>query len=122
MAEAVGAPFAVVPRRWLSGPARRRRSPTARSGGDHPVTHSRAGHRRGRCSSSADGAHSRLRAALFPGHPGLRGSGEIAARAISPRPAMPLACGELLDHRTGARFGCMPMSADAVYWYATWRV
>ncbi len=34
---------------------------------------------------------------------------------------MPLACGELLDHRTGARFGCMPMSADAVYWYATWR-
>jgi 2-polyprenyl-6-methoxyphenol hydroxylase-like FAD-dependent oxidoreductase len=32
-----------------------------------------------------------------------------------------LACGELLDHRTGTRFGCMPMSDDAVYWYATWR-
>ena len=86
-----------------------------------PPRHDARRARRGRCSSSADGAHSRLRAALFPGHPGLRGSGEIAARAIAPRPAMPLACGELLDHRTGARFGCMPMSADAVYWYATWR-
>jgi len=32
----------------------------------------------------ADGAGSRLRAALFPGHPGLEGSGECAARAIAP--------------------------------------
>jgi 2-polyprenyl-6-methoxyphenol hydroxylase-like FAD-dependent oxidoreductase len=74
----------------------------------------------------ADGAHSRLRAALFPGHPGLRGSGEYAARAIAPTPDMPLVRGELLDHRTGERFGCLPMAAGpttdgAVYWYATWR-
>jgi 2-polyprenyl-6-methoxyphenol hydroxylase-like FAD-dependent oxidoreductase len=117
VAEAVGAPFAVVPRRWLNRllvdalP-----EGTIRWG--HPVT-TVAGHDAD-VLVVADGAHSRLRTALFPGHPGLRGSGEIAARAIVPRPAVPLACGELLDHRTGARFGCMPMSDDAVYWYATW--
>ena len=117
VAEAVGAPFAVVPRRWLAGLlADALPEGTIRWG--HPVT-TPAGHGAD-LLVAADGAHSTLRAALFPGHPGLRGSGEIAARAISPRPATPLACGELLDHRTGARFGCMPMSADAVYWYATW--
>jgi 2-polyprenyl-6-methoxyphenol hydroxylase-like FAD-dependent oxidoreductase len=118
VAEAVGAPFAVVPRRWLN-----RLLVDALPEGTiewgHPVT-TVAGHHAD-LLVVADGAHSRLRAALFPGHPGLRGSGEIAARAIVPRPAMPLACGELLDHRTGSRFGCMPMSDDAVYWYATWR-
>jgi 2-polyprenyl-6-methoxyphenol hydroxylase-like FAD-dependent oxidoreductase len=118
VAEAVGAPFAVVPRRWLN-----RLLVDALPEGTiewgHPVA-TVAGHHAD-LLVVADGAHSRLRAALFPGHPGLRGSGEIAARAIVPRPAMPLACGELLDHRTGSRFGCMPMSDDAVYWYATWR-
>ena len=69
----------------------------------------------------ADGAHSRLRAALFPDHPGLRGSGEHAARAIAPPTDVPLARGELLDHRTGERFGCMPMADGSVYWYTTWR-
>ena len=118
VAEEVGAPFAVVPRRWLAGLlADALPDGTIRWG--HPVT-TPAGHDAD-LIVGADGARSRLRAALFPGHPGLRGSGEIAARAISPRPATPLACGELLDHRTGARFGCMPMSAGAVYWYATWR-
>jgi 2-polyprenyl-6-methoxyphenol hydroxylase-like FAD-dependent oxidoreductase len=118
VAEAVGAPFAVVPRRWLAGLlADTLPEGTIRWG--HPVT-TPAGHGAD-LLVAADGAHSKLRAALFPGHPGLRGSGEIAARAISPRPATPLACGELLDHRTGARFGCMPMAADAVYWYATWQ-
>ena len=118
VAEAVGAPFAVVPRRWLSRllvdalP-----EGTIRWG--HPVT-TVAGHHAD-LLVAADGAHSKLREAVFPGHPGLRGSGEIAARAIAPWPAMPLACGELLDHRTGARFGCIPMSDDTVYWYATWR-
>jgi len=119
VAEEVGAPFAVVPRRWLAGLlADALPDGTIRWG--HPVT-TPTGHGAD-LLVAADGAHSKLRAALFPDHPGLRGSGEIAARAISPRPAMPLACGELLDHRTGARFGCMPMSADAVYWYATWPV
>jgi 2-polyprenyl-6-methoxyphenol hydroxylase-like FAD-dependent oxidoreductase len=69
----------------------------------------------------ADGARSGLRAALFPGHPGIEGSGEFAARAIAPPTDVPLAPGELLDHRTGDRFGCMPMADGRVYWYATWR-
>ncbi len=114
----VGAPFVVVPRRWLSGLlADALPAGTIRWG--QTVT-GLEGHRAD-AIVVADGAHSRLRAALLPGHPGLRGSGEIAARAIAPRPAGPLASGELLDHRTGTRFGCMPMSDDAVYWYATWR-
>jgi len=71
----------------------------------------------------ADGAGSRLRATLFPDHPGLAGSGEHAARAIAPTapPDVPVAAGEILDHRTGDRFGCLPMADGGVYWYATWR-
>jgi 2-polyprenyl-6-methoxyphenol hydroxylase-like FAD-dependent oxidoreductase len=118
VAEQVGAPFVVVPRRLLSGLlAAALPDGTIRWG--HPV--SDPDELGADAVVIADGAHSRLRSALFPDHPGLRGSGEIAARAIAPRPAMPLACGELLDHRTGRRFGCMPMTDDAVYWYATWR-
>jgi 2-polyprenyl-6-methoxyphenol hydroxylase-like FAD-dependent oxidoreductase len=118
VAESVGAPFAVVPRRWLNR-LLADALPEGTIQWGQPVT-TVAGHHAD-LLVVADGAHSRLRAALFPGHPGLRGSGEIAARAIVPRPAVSLACGELLDHRTGSRFGCMPMSDDAVYWYATWR-
>lgn len=71
----------------------------------------------------ADGAGSALRADLFPGHPGLVGSGEHAARGVAPvgSPGVVLAPGEMLDHRTGDRFGCMPMADGAVYWYSTWR-
>ncbi len=71
---------------------------------------------------AADGARSRLRAQLFPDHPGLAGSGESAARALAPRApdGIPLAPGELLDHRTGDRFGCLPLSDGRIYWYATW--
>ncbi len=116
-----GAPVAVVPRRWLHAlladalpaGAMRTGSPVGslaevRAGADVVVV--------------ADGAGSRLRAELFPDHPGPAGSGETAARAIAP--AVPdgveLAPGELLDHRTGERFGCMPMADGGVYWYATW--
>jgi 2-polyprenyl-6-methoxyphenol hydroxylase-like FAD-dependent oxidoreductase len=69
----------------------------------------------------ADGAGGRLRSALFPGHPGLEGSGEYAARAIAPSGlgAEPVP-GELLDHRTGTRFGCMLLADGRTYWYATW--
>jgi 2-polyprenyl-6-methoxyphenol hydroxylase-like FAD-dependent oxidoreductase len=112
-----GAPVVVVARRWLHGllvdalPAG-----TVRTG--RPVDTVPESD----VVVVADGAGSRLRAALFPGHPGLRGSGEYAARAIAPAvPGVPMAPGELLDHRTGERFGCMPMSGGAVYWYATWR-
>jgi 2-polyprenyl-6-methoxyphenol hydroxylase-like FAD-dependent oxidoreductase len=69
----------------------------------------------------ADGARSRLRPALFPAHPGLEGSGEYAARALVPAglAAEPIP-GELLDHRTGDRFGCMLLADGRTYWYATW--
>ena len=68
----------------------------------------------------ADGAGSRLRAHLFPGHPGLEGSGECAARALAPAGlAVEPVPGELLDHRTGERFGCMLMADGRTYWYAT---
>jgi 2-polyprenyl-6-methoxyphenol hydroxylase-like FAD-dependent oxidoreductase len=118
VAETLGAPFVVVPRRWLSA-LLADALPDGTIQWGHAVTvldELRAG-----AVVIADGAHSRLRAALFPEHPGLRGSGECAARAIAPRPDVPLAPGELLDHRTGERFGCMPMADGTVYWYATWR-
>jgi 2-polyprenyl-6-methoxyphenol hydroxylase-like FAD-dependent oxidoreductase len=70
---------------------------------------------------AADGAGSLLRAALLPGHPGLEGSGEYAARALAPAglDVEPVP-GELLDHRTGERFGCLLLADGRTYWYATW--
>ncbi|HEX5811024.1 MAG TPA: NAD(P)/FAD-dependent oxidoreductase [Pseudonocardia sp.] len=69
----------------------------------------------------ADGAGSRLRVALFPDHPGLEGSGEWAARALAPAgPGVEPVPGELLDHRSGERFGCMLLADGRTYWYATW--
>jgi 2-polyprenyl-6-methoxyphenol hydroxylase-like FAD-dependent oxidoreductase len=93
---------------------------------------------------AADGVGSTARAQLFPHHPGLIGIGELAVRAIVARPAefvagptrldaerpqgrnarsvgldAELPAGELLDHRTGRRFGCMPTADGQVYWYAS---
>jgi 2-polyprenyl-6-methoxyphenol hydroxylase-like FAD-dependent oxidoreductase len=100
--------------------------------GDAPAQGSRTGHHEAARATGvplaeadlvivADGAGSRLRAALFPGHPGLDGSGEYAARAIAPAGVVadPVP-GELLDHRTGRRFGCMLLADGRTYWYATW--
>jgi 2-polyprenyl-6-methoxyphenol hydroxylase-like FAD-dependent oxidoreductase len=68
------------------------------------------------------GARSRRRGALFPGHPGPRGTGEHAARATAPAPGeIDLPVGELLDHRTGDRVGSLPLGGGEVYWYSTWR-
>ncbi len=70
---------------------------------------------------AADGAGSRLRAALFPDHPGPEGSGEYAARALAPAgPDVEPVPGELLDHRTGERFGYLLLADGRAYWYATW--
>jgi 2-polyprenyl-6-methoxyphenol hydroxylase-like FAD-dependent oxidoreductase len=69
----------------------------------------------------ADGAGSRLRAAVFPDHPGLEGSGEYAARALVAAGAgVEPVPGELLDHRTGGRFGTFGLADGRTYWYATW--
>src|SRR3954447_25062075 len=68
VAEEVGAPFAVVPRQWLSARlADALPEGTIRWG--HPVT-TPNGHGAD-LLVAADGAHSKLRTALFPGHPGL---------------------------------------------------
>lgn len=58
----------------------------------------------------ADGAASALRADLFPGHPGLVGSGEHAARGIAPvvSPGLVLAPGEMLDDRAHPHCSAKP--------------
>lgn len=111
-----GAPVVVAPRPWLHG-LLVDALPVAAVRTDDPVD--AVPDADADLVVVADGAGSRLRSALFPDHPGLRGSGELAARALAPTPDVPLAAGELLDHRTGDRFGCFPMT-DGVYWYATW--
>ncbi|GAA1658498.1 FAD-dependent monooxygenase [Actinoplanes couchii] len=71
---------------------------------------------------AADGARSRTRRALFPDHPGLRRSGEMAVQAIVPGQGHDVTpvIGELLDRHTGGRFGCLPMADGSIYWYALW--
>lgn len=123
-----GAPMAVLPRRQLHGllaaalPEGIVRTGAAVAGvrpGSGGVDVD--GHGRADLAVVADGARSRLRSALLPDHPGLEGSGEHAAQALCPAPAgVDLVAGELLDHRTGERFGCMPLSDGRVYWYSTW--
>lgn len=115
----VGAPLVVVPRVWLHRLLAGAASATVRTG----VTVTDPAAVGGDVVIAADGAHSMLRAALFPTHPGLTTAGEQAARGIAPRApsGIELVSGEFLDHRTGERTGCLPMSDGAVYWYATWR-
>lgn len=125
-----GAPVAVVARTWLQRllvaqlPAGTARTGVTVQGieadGDTVRVRSTEGPHVADAVVVADGASSALRAALFPGHPGLAGSGEHAARGIAPTGPAPLS-GELLDHRTGERTGCLPMADRRVYWYAAWR-
>lgn len=67
----------------------------------------------------ADGINSRLRARLFPGHPGTRRTGRLDLRGTLPR--MPgvddLLTAILLDRRSGAMFGLFPLGADRLYWF-----
>ncbi len=125
-----GAPMAVLPRRLLHGLLGAALPPGvvrtgvavhgAREEGDG--VHLEGPGTRADAVVAADGAHSRLRAALLPGSAGPRGTGEHAARAIAAAPpGVDLPTGELLDHRTGDRFGCLPMAGGEVYWYASWR-
>ncbi|MEV4098805.1 FAD-dependent monooxygenase [Nonomuraea sp. NPDC049649] len=69
---------------------------------------------------AADGIGSRLRAQLFPAHPGVRRTGRLDLRGMLPRPAGVgpelLAC-QLLDRRTGAMFGLFPVGEDRLYWF-----
>jgi 2-polyprenyl-6-methoxyphenol hydroxylase-like FAD-dependent oxidoreductase len=130
--ERTGAPLVVVRRSWLHGLLAGALAPgTVLSGtpvielhdaGDHIELRTGGGPVHADAAIVADGAHSRLRTALLPDHPGLAGSGEFAARAIAPAPPpdVSLPAGEFVDHHTGDRFGCLPLADGGVYWYATW--
>jgi 2-polyprenyl-6-methoxyphenol hydroxylase-like FAD-dependent oxidoreductase len=131
--ERIGAPLVVVRRSWLHGLLAGALAPgtvltdtpvtALRDAGDHVELRTGGGPVHADAVVVADGAGSRLRSGLLPAHPGLAGSGEFAARAIAPAapPGLPLPVGELVDRRTGDRFGCLPMADGSVYWYATWR-
>ncbi|MFF4620554.1 FAD-dependent monooxygenase [Nonomuraea jabiensis] len=69
---------------------------------------------------AADGIGSKLRAQLFPGHPGLRRTGRIDLRGMLPRPsglATDLLASQLVDRRSGAMFGLFPVGEDRLYWF-----
>ncbi|MFI6735843.1 FAD-dependent oxidoreductase [Nonomuraea sp. NPDC050451] len=69
---------------------------------------------------AADGIGSRLRAQLFPGHPGLRRTGRMDLRGMLPRPAglaADLLASQLVDRRSGAMFGLFPVGEDRLYWF-----
>ncbi|RDI51557.1 2-polyprenyl-6-methoxyphenol hydroxylase-like FAD-dependent oxidoreductase [Nocardia mexicana] len=67
----------------------------------------------------ADGVHSRLRAALFPGHPGPRYAGYVAWRGIVPADAgLDVAPTLTETWGDGVRIGVMPLRDRRIYWYA----
>ena len=68
---------------------------------------------------AADGISSATRAALFPGHPGLRYAGFTTWRLLTPR--VPAASGPVPMAETwgrGSVFGVMPLADGRVYCYA----
>lgn len=69
----------------------------------------------------ADGIGSRLRAQLFPGHPGLRRTGRMDLRGTLPTPSdsavSALLTSQLMDRRTGVMFGLFPVGDDRLYWF-----
>lgn len=69
----------------------------------------------------ADGIGSRLRAQLFPQHPGLRRVGRLDLRGMLPKPAgldvTELLAGIMVDRRTGAMFGLFPVDETVLYWF-----
>ncbi|MFD1541927.1 FAD-dependent monooxygenase [Nonomuraea guangzhouensis] len=69
---------------------------------------------------AADGISSKLRAQLFPDHPGLRRTGRMDLRGMLPRPpglAPDLLVSQLVDRRNGAMFGLFPVGEDRLYWF-----
>ncbi|MCB5165454.1 FAD-dependent monooxygenase [Streptomyces bambusae] len=67
---------------------------------------------------AADGIRSALRARHFPGHSGLRYSGETAWRTVLPADGLPdLAASETWG--PACRFGMVPLADGRVYVYAT---
>ncbi|AXB41177.1 FAD-dependent monooxygenase [Amycolatopsis albispora] len=66
---------------------------------------------------AADGVHSRLRAQLFPGHPGAVHSGSTVLRAITAPPVVPADEFELTWGR-GAEFGHLLFADGRIEWHA----
>jgi 2-polyprenyl-6-methoxyphenol hydroxylase-like FAD-dependent oxidoreductase len=66
---------------------------------------------------AADGVGSRIRAALFPGHPGPQYSGFTAWRFIAPAPPGPVEPAETWGR--GTVFGAIPLADGRVYCYAS---
>lgn len=67
----------------------------------------------------ADGVSSRLRAALFPGHPGLRYAGYTAWRLLPEDVPQDVAGTPFETWGRGLRFSALPMDGGAVYCWAT---
>ncbi|TKK84259.1 FAD-dependent monooxygenase [Herbidospora galbida] len=67
----------------------------------------------------ADGIGSRLRARLFPGHPGAVRTGRLDLRGtLGPIPGVhDLLTAILVDRHSGAMFGLFPMGAGGLYWF-----
>nr|WP_062332323.1 NAD(P)/FAD-dependent oxidoreductase [Herbidospora sakaeratensis] len=67
----------------------------------------------------ADGIGSRLRARLFPGHPGTVRTGRLDLRGtLGAIPGVDdLLTAILVDRHSGAMFGLFPMGADGLYWF-----
>ncbi|MFI9560334.1 FAD-dependent monooxygenase [Nonomuraea endophytica] len=70
---------------------------------------------------AADGVRSKLRAHLFPDHPGPRRTGRMDLRGTLPRSQEVeengLLAAIMVDRRTGANFGLFPLGDDLLYWY-----
>ncbi|HEX6353129.1 FAD-dependent monooxygenase [Actinophytocola sp.] len=66
----------------------------------------------------ADGVHSELRASLFPGYPGPDYAGYTVWRGLvsTTSPTVPAVLSETWGR--GARFGCVVLGEDRVYWFA----
>lgn len=71
---------------------------------------------------AADGLHSRFRASVAPGEPGVRDSGYTAWRGLAARtPEMDAAIAEGVVSETwgrGTRFGIVPIDGERIYWFA----
>jgi 2-polyprenyl-6-methoxyphenol hydroxylase-like FAD-dependent oxidoreductase len=66
---------------------------------------------------AADGVGSRIRAGLFPDHPGPRYSGFTAWRFVAPKPASPVEPAETWGR--GTVFGAIPLAGGRVYCYGS---
>jgi 2-polyprenyl-6-methoxyphenol hydroxylase-like FAD-dependent oxidoreductase len=66
----------------------------------------------------ADGVHSHLRAALFPGYPGPDYAGYTVWRGLAPARGLDVPAVLSETWGRGARFGIAVLSEDLIYWFA----